>query len=54
MDNNCDPQNQVGKYYSSMEWKVWISSKEVTRLSQATHIAWSSAAVTAIFPQLPV
>ena len=25
-----------------------------TQLSQATHIAQSSAAVTAIFPQLPV
>ena len=26
----------------------------LTRLSQATHIAWGSAAVTDIFPQLPV
>ena len=31
-----------------------INAFNITRLSQATHIARSSAAVTAIFPQLPV
>ena len=35
---------------------VWyiLFTVEGTRLSQATHIAWSSAALTAIFPQLTV
>ena len=37
------------------DWEIHIQAWAVsTRLSQATHIAWSSAAVTDIFPQLPV
>ena len=40
----------VGMFFIIPCCTTWMFS----RLNQATHIAWSLAAVTAIFPQLPV